>query len=39
MDKRDLYVNGLGAKFGKDLNKNNYLLPSVILKNYSYNKK
>ena len=39
MDKRDLYVNGLGAKFGKDLNKNNTIFPSDILKQYSYNKK
>lgn len=36
MDKRDLYVNGLGAKFGKELNRNNNLLPSEILKKYSY---
>jgi hypothetical protein len=39
MDKRDLYVNDLGAEFGKGLKGNNRLLPSEILKNYSYNKK
>ncbi len=39
MDKRDIYVNGLGSKFGKDLNENNNLLPSEFLKKYSYNKK
>lgn len=38
MDKRDLYVNRLGAKFGKGLRKNSNLLPSEFLKKYSYKK-
>ena len=35
-DLRDLYVNGLGIKFGKALRKNDKLLPSEILKTYSF---
>jgi hypothetical protein len=39
MDKRDLYVNRLGARFGKGLREKSNLLPSEFLKKYSYNKK
>jgi hypothetical protein len=39
MDKRDLYVNRLGARFGKGLRNNGSLLPSEFLKKYAYDKK
>ncbi len=39
MDKRDLYVNRLGAKFGKTLRDSVNLLPSRFLKKYAYGKK
>lgn len=39
MDNRDLYVNVLGAKFGKELRNKNKLLPSEFLKKYAYKKK
>lgn len=39
MDKRDLYVNALGAKFGKSLRENSAILPSEFINKYAYNKK